>query len=82
MAKGLFDVIKYEGDNRTFIYKYPSEDFNFGTQLIVHQSQEAVLFQELLQPLNKLNQPAKFMVCKQKALIQCMNHTKQNKEFR
>lgn len=46
MAKGLFDVIKYEGDNRTFIYKYPSEDFNFGTQLIVHQSQEAVLFQD------------------------------------
>lgn len=46
MAKGIIDVIKYEGDNKTFIYKYPAEDFNFGTQLIVHQSQEAVLFQD------------------------------------
>ena len=45
MAK-FIDVIKYEGDNRTFIYRHPSTDFNMGTQLIVHQSQEAVLYKD------------------------------------
>ena len=40
----IADVIKYEGDNSTFIWKHPTEDFNWGTQLIVHESQEAVLF--------------------------------------
>ena len=43
MAK-LFDVIKYEGDNSTFIWKHPCEDFNILTQLIVHENQEAVFF--------------------------------------
>ncbi len=38
------DVIKYEGDNTTFIWKHPCEDFNSMTQLIVHESQEAVFF--------------------------------------
>lgn len=33
-----------EGDNRTFIWKHPSEDFNCFTQLIVHESQEAIFF--------------------------------------
>lgn len=37
-------VIKYEGDNETFIWKHPVEDFNTGSQLIVHESQEAVFF--------------------------------------
>lgn len=37
-------VIKYEGDNSTFVWKHPIEDFNIGSQLIVHESQEAVLF--------------------------------------
>lgn len=37
-------VIKYEGDNSTFIWKYPGEDFNNMTELIVHESQEAVFF--------------------------------------
>ena len=37
-------VIKYEGDNQTFIWKHPLEDFYSGTQLIVHESQEAVFF--------------------------------------
>ena len=36
------EVLKYEGDNRTFIWKHPSEDFNNRTQLIVHESQEAI----------------------------------------
>ena len=40
----IVDIIKYEGDNRTFIWKHPREDFNTGTQLIVHESQEAVFF--------------------------------------
>lgn len=50
IAKGEFsmaqiaDVIKYEGDNTTFIWKSPLEDFNSMTQLIVHESQEAIFF--------------------------------------
>ena len=38
----ITEVIKYEGDNSTFIWKHPSEDFNSLTQLIVHESQEAI----------------------------------------
>lgn len=37
-------IIKYEGDNNTFIWKYPEENFNTTSQLIVHESQEAILF--------------------------------------
>lgn len=40
----IADIIKYEGDNRTFIWKHPIEDFNSTTQLIVHESQEAIFF--------------------------------------
>lgn len=40
----IVDLIKYEGDNNTFIWKHPSEDFNTLSQLIVHESQEALLF--------------------------------------
>lgn len=40
----IFDVIKYEGDNKTFVWKYPGEDFNTLSKLIVHESQEAILF--------------------------------------
>jgi len=40
----IADIIKYEGDNSTFIWKHPCEDFNTLTQLIVHESQEAVFF--------------------------------------
>lgn len=43
MAK-IVDVIKYEGDNTTFIWKHPREDFNTTSQLIVHESQEAIFF--------------------------------------
>ena len=42
----IIDVIKYEGDNHTFVWKHPSEDFNTNSQLIVHESQEAHLFLE------------------------------------
>lgn len=37
-------IIKYEGDNTTFVWKHPSEDFNSLTQLIVHENQEAIFF--------------------------------------
>lgn len=40
----IVDILKYEGDNQTFIWKHPIEDFNTMTQLIVHESQEAIFF--------------------------------------
>ena len=40
----LVQILKYEGDNSTLVWKSPIEDFNTGTQLIVHESQEAVFF--------------------------------------
>ncbi len=40
----IAEILKYEGDNSTFIWKHPCEDFNTTTQLIVHESQEALLF--------------------------------------
>jgi len=40
----IADIIQYEGDNSTFIWKHPLEDFNSLTQLIVHESQEAIFF--------------------------------------
>ncbi|MGN0687659.1 MAG: SPFH domain-containing protein [Oscillospiraceae bacterium] len=44
--KGIASVIKYEGDNSTFVWKHPIEDFNLGSQLIVHESQEAIFFRD------------------------------------
>ncbi|MBQ7177965.1 MAG: SPFH domain-containing protein [Victivallales bacterium] len=44
MSDQIAQIIKYEGDNQTFIWKHPCEDFNTGSQLIVHESQEAVFF--------------------------------------
>lgn len=40
----IAEIIKYEGDNSTFVWKHPLEDFNSMTQLIVHESQEAIFF--------------------------------------
>ncbi|MGI5832870.1 MAG: SPFH domain-containing protein [Thermoguttaceae bacterium] len=40
----IAETLKYEGDNNAFIWKHPSEDFNSLTQLIVHESQEAIFF--------------------------------------
>lgn len=37
-------VINYEGDNQTFVWKHPMTDFVTGSQLIVHESQEAIFF--------------------------------------
>ncbi len=43
----LLKVIKYEPDTDDFlVYKYPEEDFNTKSQLIVHQSQEALFFKD------------------------------------
>ena len=44
----IAEIIKYEGDNNTFIWKHPIEDFNYGSQLIVHESQEAVFFKDIM----------------------------------
>ena len=43
---GLASIIKYEGDNETLVWKHPIEDFNMGSQLIVHESQEAIFFKD------------------------------------
>lgn len=40
----IADMIQYEGDNNTFIWKHPREDFHSLTQLLVHESQEAIFF--------------------------------------
>lgn len=43
---GLASIIKYEGDNEALVWKHPIEDFNLGSQLIVHESQEAIFFRD------------------------------------
>lgn len=43
---GLASIIKYEGDQETLVWKHPVEDFNLGSQLIVHESQEAIFFRD------------------------------------
>lgn len=43
---GLASIIKYEGDRETLVWKHPIEDFNYGSQLIVHESQEAIFFKD------------------------------------
>lgn len=44
--QGLASVIKYEGGNDVFVWKHPIEDFNLGSQLIVHETQEAIFFRD------------------------------------
>jgi len=44
LKSGALSVIKYEGDNSTFIWKHPVEDFVSGSMLIVHENQQAVFF--------------------------------------
>ncbi len=46
VREGVATHIKYEGDNETFIWKHPVEDFNLGSQVTVHESQEAVFFRD------------------------------------
>ena len=40
----VIEVLKYNGDPDIFAWKYPSEDLGTWSQLIVNESQEAVLF--------------------------------------
>lgn len=44
--KGIIQVIDYEGGNETLVYKHPKTDFNIGSQLVVHESQEAIFFRD------------------------------------
>ena len=44
--EGVISIIKYEGPNNVFAWKHPIEDFNTGSQLIVHESQEAVFYKD------------------------------------
>ena len=46
MSEKVIDVIEYKGGNDVLIYRHPTTDFNLGTQLIVHESQEAVFFRD------------------------------------
>ena len=45
-SKGLPSLIKYEGGNDVLVWKHPIEDFNLGSQLIVHESQEVIFFRD------------------------------------
>lgn len=38
----IIDVIKNEGDSQLIVWKHPKENFNTSSQLIVHESQEAI----------------------------------------
>ena len=40
----IANIIEHEGDNSALIWKHPCADFNSLTQLIVHESQEAIFF--------------------------------------
>ena len=40
----VYDIIQYEGPNDVLVHKHEAEDFNTMSQLIVHESQEAVFF--------------------------------------
>ncbi|MDR2389835.1 MAG: SPFH domain-containing protein [Tannerellaceae bacterium] len=41
---GITQIITYEGDRDTFLWKHPAVDFATWSQLIVHESQEAIFF--------------------------------------
>lgn len=40
----IAEILMYEGPNDILVWKHPVTDFNTTTQLIVHESQEAILF--------------------------------------
>ncbi len=43
---GLASIITFEGNNDAIVWKHPIENFNLGSQLIVHESQEAIFFRD------------------------------------
>lgn len=40
----IWDVIKYEGNNNTLVWKHEAEDFNTNSKLIVKEPMEAIFF--------------------------------------
>lgn len=46
MSRLFLDVISYEGKNKTLVYRFPETDFNIGSQLVVHESQQAILMKD------------------------------------
>ncbi len=40
----LFEVVKYDGTPDVYAWKYPNEEISTWTQLVVNESQEAILF--------------------------------------
>lgn len=44
MVMSIIDVVKYNGNADVFAWKFPSEELSTWTQLIVNESQEAVLY--------------------------------------
>ncbi|MDX6770604.1 MAG: SPFH domain-containing protein [Elusimicrobiota bacterium] len=40
----IIDRVKYDGPGNVLVWKYPSEELSWGTQVIVNQSQEAIFF--------------------------------------
>ncbi len=46
MSNNLLDVISYEGDKSTLVYKHPTTNFNTKSQLIVRENQEALFFKD------------------------------------
>ena len=48
----IIEVLKYNGGPDVFAWKYPSEELGTWTQLIVNESQEAVLVKEGQSPMH------------------------------
>lgn len=46
VVSNVCKTIKFEGDNRTFIWKHPDDRFDMTSQLIVSESQEALFFKD------------------------------------
>lgn len=46
MDNNILSVISYEGDNNTLVHRSEIVDFNAKSQLIVHESQEAIFYKD------------------------------------
>ncbi len=44
--EGVISTLKYEGGDSDIVWKHPIEDFRIGSQLLVHESQEAIFFRD------------------------------------
>ena len=70
----IAEVIKYEGDNSAFIWKHPSVDFNSLTQLIVHESQEAL--KDQVEPFDHNNNYQKTVRFAEEEVMRAKGNTK------